>query len=128
MAKNIRNTVNYENNFSWPQMMIQSVLINFQPRGKAALPIPKFLQPLLSKKKYRGIGDRISYGSLELKMDDGQILEIYDGELHEDGEDELHLIVVNKVDRKTWFEISIRLDDENKLIWFLAISQWKLEV
>lgn len=105
-------------------MMLQQIEMNFM-----ATPLPTFFLPLLNKKNYKPIGGRIIFESMELDTENGQFLRIFDGELKKYYSGyEFKLIVVNKMDKKNWFEITIHLDHSPKLIRFLQISQWKMQV
>ena len=105
--------------------MIQSVLLTLD---KAVFPFAISFQQFLKKNKnqYLRSGNRILFESIQLKTDNGQILHIYDGILRE--ENELELIVANKMDSKIWFKITMTLDGSMKFIQRLEFTRWEMQV
>jgi hypothetical protein len=98
--------------------MLHCVKMNF---GRDELPIPTFINPLLNKKKehYR-IGRRILFETVELEDEDGQIIQIFDGEYEKyPAFTELRLFLMNKTEPNNWFKILIQVDPSKKFIQYL---------
>lgn len=111
------------------QMMLQTFEMNF---FNTITPIPTFLEKLLFDKDQYQIGSRILFESVELKVADGRIFNIFDGELtknpRKDGGNKLKLIVLNKMDKKKWFKITMMMDFSNKFIEELQIKRFEFKV
>jgi len=111
------------------QMMLQTFEMNF---WNTTTLIPTFLEQLLINKNQYQIGSRILFQSVELKIPDGRIFNIFDGELTKnpvrDGGNKLKLIVMNKMDKKNWFKITLMMDFSNKFVEDLKIKRFEMKV